>query len=149
MQSLVATPWSNTFIPQLLSATLDNYGPIATEFVEACVASQLDQQTKYSWMGAIANQNPDVRLWSAPHVQNETALMNAARTFPFLVLQGTLDKLVDGQKLKDWMTPRFGNVVFRLWDNVGHAPFWDNPSQTNQEIDAFAKRLTPVILTFI
>lgn len=150
MQALVATPWVLTFIPQLLDSTITNFGPITKEFVESCVAhgDQLDQNAKYSWMGAIASQNPHVRIWSSPHAQDETALMDEAKTFPYLVLHGTLDKLVDGKKLKDWMTPRFGNIVFRLWEETGHAPFWENPDQTNQEIVDFAKRLSHVTLAF-
>ncbi|KAF9646280.1 alpha/beta-hydrolase [Thelephora ganbajun] len=143
MHSQVATQWILNFIPRLLDYSLAKFGPTAKEFAESCVAfgDQLDQTTKYSWMGAVAGQNPDVRLWSIPHTQNETALMNARLTLPYLVLHGKLDKHVDGVKLRAYMDKWFGNFVFRLWDNVGHASFWDAPEDANKEIVAFARRL--------
>lgn len=136
----VATPFILNFIPRLLDPSLDKFGPTDKEFVESCVAygDKLDQATKYAWMGAVAGQHPDIRVWSIPHTQNETALMSVSKTFPYLVLHGTMDKHIDGHKLKTFMDTYFGNFVFRLWDNTGHASFFDNPDQANAEIVAFA-----------
>jgi len=144
MHSEVATPYIINFIPKLLDPSLANFGPTVKEFAESCVAygDKLDQATKYSWMGAVAGQHPDIRNWSIPHIQNEAALMNASKTLPYLVLHGTLDKHVDGNKLKTWMEPRFGNLKFKLWNNTGHASFWDNPDKANKEIVNFAARLS-------
>ena len=146
MQVEVATQWILDFIPRLLDPDLDKFGPTAKEFAESCVAfgDKLDQSTKYSWMGAVAGQHPDVRVWSIPHTQDETALMKASKTLPYLVLHGDMDKHVEGLKLKAFMTKNFGNFVFRLWKNVGHASFWDDPKDANKEIVAFAKRLSKV-----
>lgn len=148
MQPLVATQWILDFIPRLLDPSLANFGPTAKEFAESCVAfgDQLDQGIKYSWMGAVAGQNPDVRNWSLPHTQNETTLMASSKTFPYLVLHGTMDHHVDGGKLRGFMNTNFGNFVFRLWNNTGHASFWDNPDKANPEIVAFANRLGSVSL---
>jgi len=142
----VATPFILNFIPRLLDFDLTKLGPTAKEFAESCVAfgDKLDQIVKYSWMGAVAGQNPNIRVWSIPHTQSEAALMKTSKTFPYLVLHGTMDKHIDGIRLKAYMKKYFGNYVFRLWDNVGHAPFWDNPTGANQEIVAFAKRLNKV-----
>ena len=150
MHTEVATQWVLDFIPRLLDPDLAKFGPTAKEFAESCVAfgDKLDQGTKYSWMGAVAGQNPDVRVWSIPHTQNETALMKASKTLPYLVLHGKMDKHVDGLKLKAFMQKYFGNYVFRLWDNVGHASFWDAPADANKEIIAFAKRLDKVSIHF-
>ena len=146
MHSEVATPYILNFIPRLLDPSLANFGPTAKEFAESCVAfgDKLDQATKYSWMGAVAGQHPDVRVWSIPHTQDETALMKSSSTLPYLVLHGTMDKHVDGVKLKAFMKKYFGNYVFRLWNNVGHASFYDAPADSNKEIIAFAKRLSRV-----
>lgn len=146
MHSLVATQFILDFIPRLLDTSLAAFGPTAKEFAESCVArgDQLDQGTKYSWMGALAGQHPDIRVWSIPHTQNETALMAASKTIPYLVLHGTMDKHVDGKNLRDYMNNNFGNFVFRLWENTGHASFFDNPDKANSEIIAFAKRLGSV-----
>ena len=74
-------------------------------------------------MGAIAGQHPDIRAWSLPHTQNESSLMGAAKTFPYLALRGTMDKLVDGEKLRDYMSADFGNLASRLLENTGHTLF--------------------------
>jgi alpha-beta hydrolase superfamily lysophospholipase len=99
---------------------------------------KLGQSVKYAWMGAVAGQYPDIRAWSIPHTQDETALLKVKATLPYLVLHGTMDRHVDGQKLKDFMFSNFGNVDFHLWKNVGHASFFDAPDQTNVEIIRFA-----------
>ena len=145
----VATPWVLNFIPRLLDYDLAKFGPTAKEFAESCVAfgDKLDQGVKYSWVGAVAGQNPAIRNWSIPHTQSETALMKASSTFPYLVLHGTKDKHIDGLKLKAYMQKNFGNFVFRLWDNVGHASFYDDPIDANKEIVAFAKRLSRVSIS--
>jgi len=146
MQPTVATQWILDFIPRLLDPSLDAFGPTDKEFAESCVAygDKLDQGTKYTWMGAVVGQHPDVRVWSIPHTQNETTLMASAKKFPYLVLHGTMDKHVDGGKLRTFMNANFGNFVFRLWPNTGHASFFDNPDQANSEIVAFANRLKSV-----
>lgn len=146
MQPSVATQWILDFIPRLLDPSLADFGPTDKTFVEACVAfgDKLDLGTKFTWMGAVANQYPDIRNWSIPHTQDQTALMARSKTLPYLVLHGKLDKQVDGEKMRAFMDANFGNFVFRLWDNVGHASFFDNPSGANWEIVAFAKRLSLV-----
>jgi pimeloyl-ACP methyl ester carboxylesterase len=145
----VATPWIVGFVPRLLDPDLAKFGPTVKEFVESCVAfgDKLNQLIKYSWMGAIAGQNPDVRAWSFPHTQNETALMNVRATIPYLALHGNIDKLVDGVKLRAYMDKYFGNFAFRYLTDVGHAFFWDAPAEANQEIVAFAKRLSQVSIS--
>jgi len=143
MQPTVATPWILDFIPSLLDDSLEKFGPTAKTFAESCVAfgDQLDLATKYSWMGAVANQYPAIRNWSITHDQDQTALMKARLTIPYLVLHGDKDKHVDGLKLKDFMQQNFGNFVFRLYKDVGHACFFDDPKDTSKEIVAFAQRL--------
>jgi pimeloyl-ACP methyl ester carboxylesterase len=148
----VSTPWILDFIPRLLDKSLPNFGPTAKEFAESCVAhgDQLDQGTRFEWVGAVATQHPDVRSWSIPQTQNEAALMQAAQTLPYLVLHGGLDKHVNGTKLREWMTPLFRNLRFQLYTDTdtGHASFWDNPDRTNCEVVAFAQRLNSVSLSF-
>jgi pimeloyl-ACP methyl ester carboxylesterase len=145
----VSTPWIVEFLPRLFDADLAEFGPIVKEFVESYVAfgDRLDQLIKYSWMGVIAGQNPEVRVLSIPHTQNETALMNVRATIPYLALHGNMDKLVDGVKLRAYMDQYFGNFAFRYLTDVGHAFFWDAPAETNQEIIAFAMRLSQVSIS--
>jgi len=140
----VATPWILNFIPTLVGDDFNSFGPTAKTFAESCVAfgDQLDLATKYTWMGAVANQYPPIRNWSIGHDQDQTALMKASKTMPFLVLHGDMDKHIDGSKLKTFMQKNFGNFAFRLWHNVGHASFFDDPKDANKEIVAFAQRLS-------
>ena len=142
----VATEWILDFIPDLLGFDLAKFGPIAKQFAESCVAfgDKLDQAVKYSWMGAVAGQNPNIRVWSIGHTQDETALMKASSYFPYLILHGNMDKHIDGVKLRAYMNQYFGNFVFRIWNNVGHASFYDDPTDANKEIVAFANRLSRV-----
>lgn len=142
----VATEFILNFIPRLLDPSLYAFGPTAKEFAESCVAfgDKLDQGVKYSWMGALAGQYPDIRNWSIPHTQNESALMASSKTIPYLVLHGTLDHHINGTLLRNFMNTHFGNFAFRIWDNTGHASFFDNPDSVNPEIVAFAKRLSKV-----
>ena len=146
MLTVVATQFILNFIPRLLDPSLYNFGPTAKEFAESCVAygDKLDQGIKYSWMGALAGQYPDIRNWSIPHTQDETALMAASKTMPYLVLHGTMDHHINGTLLRSYMNSNFGNFVFRLWENTGHASFFDNPDKANPEIVAFANRLRSV-----
>jgi pimeloyl-ACP methyl ester carboxylesterase len=136
----VATPWILNFIPALLDPSLANFGPTAKTFAESCVAygDQLDQNVKYAWMGAVAGQNPNIRTWSIPHTQDETALLKVKATLPYLVLHGTMDHHIDGQKLQTFLTGNFGNFDFHIWDNVGHASFFDAPGKANPLIIKFA-----------
>ena len=146
--SLVATQWALDFIPRLLDTSLAAFGPTIKEFAESCVAhgDQLDLGTKYTWMGAIAGQHPGARALSLSHPQSEPSLVTAGKILPYLVLHGAMDRFIDGEKLRDYISSHFSNFVFKLWEDVGHAPFWDNPDQSNIEIVAFAKRLSLVSL---
>ena len=147
----VATPFILNFIPSLLDPSLAAFGPTAKAFAESCVANgaQLDQGTKYSWMGVVAGQYPDIRTWSIPHTQDEGALMASIKEFPYLVLHGTMDHHINGTELRSFMNTYFKNFAFRLWDNTGHASFFDNPANANKEIIAFAKRLSKVSLPLL
>ena len=142
----VATPWILSFIPALVSDDFNDFGSTAMTFAESCVAygDQLDLATKFTWMGAVANQYPEIRNWSITHDQDPTALLKAAKTLPYLVLHGDMDKHIDGLKVKAYMQQYFGNFAFRLWKNVGHASFFDDPKDASKEIVAFAQRLSRV-----
>ena len=141
----VATPWILSFIPSLLLDSLDAFGPTAKTFAESCVAygDKLDQGVKYSWMGAVAGQNPNIRTWSINHTQDETALLKDKETLPYLILHGTMDHHIDGQELKTFMDANFGNFDFHIWDNVGHASFFDAPDKANPLIVNFAHQHCP------
>lgn len=95
MHPEVPTSYILNFTPTLLDPSLANFGPTAKEFAESCVAfgDKLDQTTKYDWMGAVSGQNPDVRVWSIPHILDE---MKSSPTLPYLVLHGTMMSTASG-----------------------------------------------------
>lgn len=72
--------------------------------------------------------------------QNETALLSAGPSVPFLVIQGTADRHIQYGKLEDLMKRNFaGNYTFQLLSGVGHACFYERPTETNKWIVEFVQ----------
>jgi len=155
MHGEVANPWIIEFIPRLLTNDLNPWGEIAKAFVESCVAypDEMPQLTKYAWMGGVSGQHPQVRLLALPRGQDESALLAVKDTLPFLVLHGTMDKHVLGDKLDKFMHSNFKNVEFHMWDNCGHAPFFDRPEEFNKTTLGWVDRIIRVrrvcLLSFV
>ena len=152
MHGEVANPWIIEFIPRLLTNDLNPWGEVAKAFVESCVAypDEMPQLTKYAWIGGVLGQQPQVRLLALPRGQDESALLAAKDTLPFLVLHGTMDKHVLGEKLEKFMHNNFKNVEFHMWDNCGHAPFFDKPDEFNEATLGWVNGITQVgLLSFV
>lgn len=147
MHGEVANPWIIEFIPRLLANDLNQWGETVKDFVESCVAypDKMPQITKYAWMGGVSGQHPQVRLLALPRGQDESALLSAKDKLPFLVLQGTMDKHVLGDKLEKFMHSNFTNVEFHMWDHCGHAPFYDRPEEFNRATLDWVDKITKVI----
>src|SRR4051812_10016455 len=77
-------------IPRLLSDNVVDFAKASTEFPLSCVADgfQLLEETLWFWAGAAAIQHPLVRIHSISRTQDETALLAAKETFPFLLIHG-------------------------------------------------------------
>jgi len=146
MHGEVAHPWIIEFIPRLLANDLDQWGETAKAFVESCVAypDDMPQLTKYAWMGGVSGQHPQVRLLALPRGQDETGLLAVKDTLPFLVLHGTMDKHVLGDKLDKFMHSNFKNVEFHTWAHCGHAPFFDKPEEFNKTTLEWINKVTKV-----
>ena len=144
MHGEVANPWIIEFIPRLLADDLSAWGETAKIFVESCVAypDDMPQLTKYAWIGGASGQHPQVRLHALPRGQDESALLAVKDKFPFLVLHGTMDKHVLGDKLEKFMHSNFKNVEFHMWDHCGHAPFFDRPEEFNKTTLEWVKKTT-------
>lgn len=146
MHPEVAHPWIIEFIPRLLAKDLEAWGETVKDFVESCVAypDDMPQLTKYAWIGGVSGQHPGVRLLALPRGQDESALLAVKDTLPFLVLQGTMDKHVLGDKLNKFMHSNFANVEFHLWGHCGHAPFYDKPEEFNKATLDWVNRIATV-----
>jgi len=144
MHGEVANPWIVEFIPRLLANDLEQWGETAKAFVESCVAypDDMPQLTKYAWMGGVSGQHPQVRLLALPRGQDENGLLSVKDTLPFLVLHGTMDKHVLGDKLEKFMHDHFKNVEFHMWDHCGHAPFFDRPEEFNKTTLEWVNKIT-------
>lgn len=152
MHGEVANPWIIEFIPRLLANDLNSWGETAKGFVESCVAypDDMPQLTKYAWMGGMSGQHPQVRLLALPRGQDESALLAVKDKLHFLVLHGTMDKHVLGDKLDGFMHSNFKNVEFHMWDHCGHAPFFDRPEKFNKTTLEWINRITKVgLLSFV
>lgn len=146
MHGEVANPWIIEFIPRLLANDLNSWGETAKAFVESCVAypENMPQLTKYAWIGGVSGQHPQVRLLALPRGQDESALLAVKDTLPFLVLQGTMDNHVLGDKLEKFMHSNFKNVEFHMWTHCGHAPFFDRPEEFNKTTLEWVNKITNV-----
>ena len=151
MHGEVAHPWIIDFTPRLLANDLNQWGETAKDFVESCVAypDQMPQLTKYAWMGGVSGQHPQVRLLVLPRGQDESSLLAVKDMLPFLVLNGTMDKHVDGGKLEKSMLTNFKNVEFHMWDHYGHAPFFDKPKEFNETTLEWVNRIAKVALSHL
>ena len=146
MHGEVANPWIIEFIPHLLANDLNSWGETAKAFVESCVAypDDMPQLTKYAWMGGVSGQHPQVRLLALPRGQDESALLAVKDKIQFLVLQGTMDNHVLGDKLEKFMHSNFKNVEFHMWDRCGHAPFFDRPEEFNKTTLEWVNKIAKV-----
>jgi len=75
--------------------------------------------------------------------QDETRLVEAKKTLPYLVIQGTMDLHVIADKLVAFMKKTFEDVEILLLEECGHAPFYDRPMETNKAILDFVQKVTP------
>lgn len=111
--------------------------------MDICVAHPEDMPlaTRYAWIGGAAQQHPKIRVFAQRREQDETKLLEASRTLPYLVCQGALDLQVDCQKLVSFMKKTFGNVEIRVIEDCGHAPFYEKAEEVNAAILGFVQRL--------
>jgi len=74
--------------------------------------------------------------------QDETKLVEARKTLPYLVIQGTMDLHVIADNLVAFMKKTFEDVEIHVLEECGHAPFYDRPTETNKAILGFVQRVT-------
>ena len=72
--------------------------------------------------------------------QDEAAVTAIAGRFPYIAIQGEVDQHLVPPKLEKWMKDHLGQSEFHLIPDVGHAPFYEAPDETNRLILDFVKR---------
>lgn len=113
------------------------------EFVESCFAEperDLPYDTRLAWIGGVTAMNPTVRRHLILRNQDESALLTARDTLPYLVLQGDKDKHVVWDNLQKFMGT-FKKSEFVLLRGAGHAPFFEQPQEVNKAILDFVRRV--------
>lgn len=111
--------------------------------MDTCLAHPEDMPlaTKYAWIGGTAQLHPSVRKFTLPRVQDQTKLLEASKTLPYLVCQGTLDLHIDCPKLVQFMKKTFSKVEIRVIEDCGHSPFWEKAEEVNEAILRFVNRI--------
>jgi pimeloyl-ACP methyl ester carboxylesterase len=144
MHPEIAHPYIISLVPGLLNPDLNVFYKVVKDFAHSCVAypDKVPAETKYSWIGAVAGQHPNVRTFSLMRTQDETKLVEARKTLPYLVIQGTMDLHVIADNLVAFMKKTFEDVEIHVLEECGHAPFYDRPTETNKAILGFVQRVT-------
>lgn len=143
MHTQIVHPVVLSIIPGLISESAADFSKACQEFPISCVADDfhIPEETRLFWTGALAIQHPLVRAHSLARTQDETALLSAKDTFPFLVIHGDGDKHMYIDKLEAFMGDNFGNVEFHALKGVGHAVFYESPEFVNKTILEFVKKV--------
>src|ERR1700709_2326231 len=105
MHPQVVHPVIMSIIPSLLSENVADFSKACQDFPISCVSDnfKIPEETRLFWVGALAIQHPNVRTYSLARTQDETALLAAKETFPFLVIHGENDKHMYVDKVENFM----------------------------------------------
>jgi pimeloyl-ACP methyl ester carboxylesterase len=143
MHPQIVHPVVMGIIPNLLSNDVADFAKACQDFPVSCVAEnfRIPEETRLFWAGAVAIQHPLVRSHSLARTQDESALLAAKETFPFLVIHGDGDQHMYLDKLESFMKENFGNVEFHAVKGVGHAVFYETPEFVNKTILNFVQRI--------
>ena len=85
-------------------------------------------------------KHPLVRQHSLMRTQDETVLLAAKETFPFLVIHGEEDRHIYVDKIEEYMKTNFGNVEFHRVKGAGHATFYETPEFVNRTVLEFVSK---------
>lgn len=100
---------------------------------------------KMFWLGVSMAQNPTVAGRVLRRPQDPTALYAWAKEgLPLLVLSGSEDKQMLGQRLGEEMEKRFTNLTVHVFDGLGHALFYEDPENVYSTVFDFARKVLKV-----
>ena len=111
--------------------------PSTIKFVKACVASPLDADDLALMVGYNMMCPPHVR--HASRMRQEDWQPSAAKmTKPALILWGTHERLAP-KPMADQALATIPNSRELVFENSGHAPFWEEAARFNADLLAFAQ----------
>ncbi|KZV68761.1 alpha/beta-hydrolase [Peniophora sp. CONT] len=114
------------------------------DFVESLFTQpdSVPYDLKMFWLGISMAQNPTVAGRVLRRPQDPTALYAWAKEgLPLLILSGSEDKQVLGQRLGEEMERYFTNLTIRVFDGLGHALFYEDPENVYSTIFDFARKV--------
>ncbi|CAL1712618.1 unnamed protein product [Somion occarium] len=129
--------------PLLMDSSGDSIGNAASAFVDSCVAdpAAMPFETKLQWMGGFAMQSPTVRALCANRAQPSDRWEKEIHDVPVLLIQGDQDTHADTEKMVPIARKYFPKLDLHIFEGVGHAPFYERPTETNELILDFVGRV--------
>lgn len=131
-------PASAASLPPAEPRDLAGHIAMASQFLRACFHKPLTEadfaaQLAYNMLAPIEVRNA-IRTWPADHAATVAAL-RAVRV-PTLVTHGRLDRVVLPQA-SEAATAAIPGARLSLYDDCGHAPFWEDTPRFDRELAAF------------
>lgn len=99
-------------------------------------------ELRSSMLGMTQQMAPLHRTLTAAHTGDDTKLFEAlGRDFPVLVVYGSHDAYMSGDKMMELLRPRCTNLAVHVIENGSHIPFFDSPEEVIHCIMEFATRV--------
>lgn len=130
-------PMLEKLVPDLLSTDSNVISRASLQFVQSCVENPhaaLPFETKIQWLGGCAMLPQNVRLLTLSRQQSTDRWEKEIKQLPVLIVHGTMDSMVITSKLQETASRYLQNYQIKLLDDVGHAPFYERPAETNYHI---------------
>ena len=114
-----------------------------TNFVAACFADGVvpDQATADWWLGEVMLPPPSAgaAFWTSMVCQDWRALLPGI-DLPVLLCYGTRSQIY-APELGEYMRQQLPDATLVMFDNSGHAPFWEEPDKFNTTLAGFVDAL--------
>ncbi|EJD03372.1 alpha/beta-hydrolase [Fomitiporia mediterranea MF3/22] len=99
--------------------------------------------TRCALVGMAMYMSPKDRFLAVSRQQDNTKIIELGRSgFPLLVIYGTHDAYISGEKMVDIVRPVFVNMKVKVIEGASHAPFLEKPNEVMKDILDFARDLT-------
>lgn len=99
-------------------------------------------ETRCACIGMASLISPTERMLIASRPRDNTRVLELARGgFPLLVIYGTHDGYLSGEKVAEILRPDFVNLEVKVVEGGSHAPFLERPEDIMETIFKFGKRV--------
>ncbi|GJE99201.1 alpha/beta hydrolase [Phanerochaete sordida] len=140
--------WLAATLGPLLSADAATAARAAVAFVDGCFARPREAASyaeRARWLGEIVLAPPATRVVyeAQTRARDDGAYLERMRAVPLLVLQGTLDVMVDPPRMKVKLDEVFAgkkDYEFVWLEGVGHCPAWEAPKEHDEAVVRFIRR---------